>query len=182
MGGDSFKDYVVDQLRELGNVDCRAMFGGYGLYRSDNFFGILHKGRLYFKTNPICLPNPERDSQRVPSTLFLFPQLIARIYTNDATVIKITAGFLILAGIFQISDGIQVTAGGVLRGWKDTRFNMIINLISFWGIGLGSGYYIAFVLEFGAEGLWYGLITGLSIQAFLLCCRLYYMSHRALKH
>ncbi|MBF0277712.1 MAG: MATE family efflux transporter [SAR324 cluster bacterium] len=115
-------------------------------------------------------------------TLFLFPEQIAGIYTNDAMVIKITSGFLMLAGIFQISDGIQVTAGGVLRGWKDTRFNMIVNLISFWGIGLGSGYYIAFVLDFGAEGLWYGLITGLSIQAFLLCCRLYYMSHRPLNH
>ena len=59
---------------------------------------------------------------------------------------------------------------------------MILNLISFWGIGLGSGYYMAFVLEFGAEGLWYGLITGLSLQAILLCSRLYYMNRRALQH
>lgn len=47
----SFKDYVLDQLRRLGRVEARAMFGGYGLYRSGLFFGIVHGGRLYFKTD-----------------------------------------------------------------------------------------------------------------------------------
>jgi DNA transformation protein len=48
---DSFKDFVLDQLDGLRGVTCRAMFGGYGLYRGDVFFGIIHKGRLYFKTD-----------------------------------------------------------------------------------------------------------------------------------
>ena len=48
---DSFKDFVLDQLDGLRGVSCRAMFGGYGLYRGEVFFGIIHKGRLYFKTN-----------------------------------------------------------------------------------------------------------------------------------
>ena len=47
----TFKDFIVDQLRGLRGVSCRAMFGGYGLYRRAIFFGILHKGRLYFKTD-----------------------------------------------------------------------------------------------------------------------------------
>jgi DNA transformation protein len=47
---DSFKDYVLDQLGVLG-VTARAMFGGYGLYRGAQFFGILHQGRLYFRTD-----------------------------------------------------------------------------------------------------------------------------------
>jgi DNA transformation protein len=51
MKGDSFKQFVLDQLRSVGSVRCRAMFGGYGLYRGDVFFGILHNGRLYFKTD-----------------------------------------------------------------------------------------------------------------------------------
>jgi DNA transformation protein len=50
-GRDGFKDFVLDQLRELPGVACRAMFGGYGLYQGEVFFGIIHKGRLYFKTN-----------------------------------------------------------------------------------------------------------------------------------
>lgn len=48
---DSFKDFVLDQLDGFRGVTCRAMFGGYGLYRSEIFFGIIHKGRLYFKTD-----------------------------------------------------------------------------------------------------------------------------------
>lgn len=51
MKRDSFKDYVLDQLSGMEPVTCRAMFGGFGLYHRDVFFGILHQGRLYFKTN-----------------------------------------------------------------------------------------------------------------------------------
>ena len=47
----SFQQFVLDQLRDMGDVTCRAMFGGFGLYQNDVFFGIIHKSRLYFKTN-----------------------------------------------------------------------------------------------------------------------------------
>jgi len=50
---DGFKDFVLDQLRDLPDLICRAMFGGYGLYQRDTFFGIIHKGRLYFKTDSV---------------------------------------------------------------------------------------------------------------------------------
>lgn len=46
-----YRDFVLDQLRSLGDVSCRSMFGGYGLYLGEDFFGILHDGRLYFKTD-----------------------------------------------------------------------------------------------------------------------------------
>jgi len=48
---DSFRDFVLDQLSPLGEVICRSMFGGYGLYRGEDFFGIIYDGRLYFKTD-----------------------------------------------------------------------------------------------------------------------------------
>ena len=48
---DSFKDFVLDQLSELRSLTYRAMFGGYGLYQRETFFGIIHRGRLYFKTD-----------------------------------------------------------------------------------------------------------------------------------
>ena len=51
MKTDSFKDFVLDQLSEFGNVTCRAMFGGFGLYHNEVFFGIIHRGRLFFKTD-----------------------------------------------------------------------------------------------------------------------------------
>lgn len=51
MKDDSFRAFVLDQLSGAGAVRCRAMFGGYGLYKGGVFFGIIHKGRLYFKTD-----------------------------------------------------------------------------------------------------------------------------------
>ncbi len=53
---DSFKEFVLDQLRHLHGVSCRAMFGGYGLYRDEVFFGIVHDSRLYFKTDAETRP------------------------------------------------------------------------------------------------------------------------------
>ena len=47
---DTFKDFVIDQLQRIRGLECRRMFGGYGLYANSRFFGILFKGRLYFKT------------------------------------------------------------------------------------------------------------------------------------
>ena len=53
---DRFKDFVLDQLSELPGLTHRAMFGGYGLYQRETFFGIIHRGRLYFKTDPTTAP------------------------------------------------------------------------------------------------------------------------------
>ena len=51
MKSDSFVEFVLDQLNDVGGVTCRAMFGGHGLYRNGKFFAIIHKGKLYFKTD-----------------------------------------------------------------------------------------------------------------------------------
>lgn len=48
---DGFKDFILDQLPDLHHVTCRAMFGGYGLYRQTMLFGSVYKDRLYFKVN-----------------------------------------------------------------------------------------------------------------------------------
>ncbi len=48
---DSFKDFVAEQLAGVPDLSCRAMFGGYGLYSGEKFFGIIHRDTLYFKTD-----------------------------------------------------------------------------------------------------------------------------------
>ena len=53
---DGFKDFILDQLADLHGVTARAMFGGYGLYRRTVFFGIIHKGRLYFRVTTVTAP------------------------------------------------------------------------------------------------------------------------------
>jgi DNA transformation protein len=65
MQSDSFKDFVLDQLHGLRGVTCRAMFGGYGLYRGGTFFGIIHRGRLYFKTDSTSV-SAYRERQMKP--------------------------------------------------------------------------------------------------------------------
>jgi DNA transformation protein len=52
---DSFKDFVLDQLQELDDIEARRMFGGFGLYQEETFFAIVHKGRLYFKIDDSTL-------------------------------------------------------------------------------------------------------------------------------
>jgi DNA transformation protein len=52
---ESFKDFVLDQLRELDNLEARRMFGSFGLYRDDTFFGIVSRGRLYFKVDAVSV-------------------------------------------------------------------------------------------------------------------------------
>ena len=53
---DGFRDFVLDQLSGLPGLTHRAMFGGYGLYQRETFFGIIHKGRLFFKTDRMTAP------------------------------------------------------------------------------------------------------------------------------
>ena len=55
MAVDSFRDFVLEQLSTLNGLRCKRMFGGFGLYCGKQFFGIVHDGRLYFKTNPCTL-------------------------------------------------------------------------------------------------------------------------------
>lgn len=103
--------------------------------------------------------------------IFLFNDVIAAIYTNDAQVISVASSLLIMAGIFQISDGVQISTVGALRGYKDTRFPMYIAVLGYWVVGFPCAWYMAFKLQLGGQGLWWGLISGLTITAVLLLVR-----------
>ncbi|HEV7491945.1 MAG TPA: MATE family efflux transporter [Rhodanobacteraceae bacterium] len=111
-------------------------------------------------------------AQGVSAILMLtVPQTIAALYTADATVIALAAQLLILAGLFQFSDGMQVAASGALRGMKDTRVPMLITTFAYWGVGMPVGWWLAFRVGYGARGMWMGLIAGLSMAAILLSAR-----------
>lgn len=99
------------------------------------------------------------------------PGLLARVYTTDAPVIAIAAVLIPIAGVFQVFDGIQVVAIGVLRGVGDTRAPMIIAAIGYWLIGLPVSALLGFGLDLGAAGLWWGLVVGLAIVAVTLLVR-----------
>jgi multidrug resistance protein, MATE family len=118
-------------------------------------------------------------TQLVSAGLMLgFPHVIAGLYTHDKTVIALASQLLVLAGLFQFSDGIQVASNGALRGLKDTRVPMAITLFAYWMVGMPVGWWLAFHLGLGARGIWMGLIAGLSVAAVLLFARFWRSSRR----
>jgi MATE family, multidrug efflux pump len=96
------------------------------------------------------------------------PRLLLGAFTSDATVIDVGVRVLAVAALFQIFDGIQGVATGILRGLGDTRSPVIWNLAGHWLFGLPVGYTLCFVLGFGVVGLWTGLSVGLTFVAVLL--------------
>ena len=105
------------------------------------------------------------------SLMFFFPQYIVALYTDDPAVTALAVGLLFYAAIFQLSDGIQISAAGCLRGYRDTRVPMIYNVVAYWLVGMTSGYYLTFGVGLGPAGMWIGMIVGLTVAAVLLTSR-----------
>jgi multidrug resistance protein, MATE family len=108
------------------------------------------------------------------SLRFILPGL----YINDPEVIALSASLLIIAGLFQLSDGVQVVALGVLRGLEDVKVPTIVTLLAYWVLGLPLGYLLAFEFGMAEKGIWYGLLIGLSITALMLFYRFHKLSKK----
>jgi len=105
----------------------------------------------------------------IPGTLAgLF---IDRANPANAEVAELAVSFLIIAALFQVADGAQVVAQGMLRGLHDTFVPMLFALFGYWVIGIGVGAWLAFERDWGGVGIWTGLATGLSIVAVLMLSR-----------
>ncbi len=100
------------------------------------------------------------------------------LYIDDPEVISLAATLLIIAGLFQLSDGAQVVGLGVLRGMEDVRVPTIVTLLAYWVFGLPLAYLLAFPLGLNEVGIWYGLLIGLSFTAVLLFIRFHRLSNR----
>ncbi|TPV94371.1 MAG: MATE family efflux transporter [Myxococcales bacterium FL481] len=90
------------------------------------------------------------------------------LYTADSQVVAIAAATLPVAATFQIFDGVQAVGGGVLRGMGNTRPAVHFNFLGYYVLGLPAGAYLAFVADYGLQGLWWGFAIGLSCVAILL--------------
>ena len=110
--------------------------------------------------------------------LLLFPEGITSIYTADKEVTDIAVQLLYLAAIFQISDGLQVSGYGALRGLKDTKIPMYVNLVAYWIIGIPVAYLLGFTFGYGAPGFWVGLIAGLTVAGILHNVRFFRQTKR----
>ncbi|MGH9173975.1 MAG: MATE family efflux transporter, partial [Vicinamibacterales bacterium] len=99
---------------------------------------------------------------------FAVPRTLIGIFTREEEVLVLGSSLLLVAAVFQLFDGLQAVATGVLRGLGDTRTPMITNLGGHWLLGLPVGYSLCFIFGFGVIGLWIGLSTGLIIAGVVL--------------
>lgn len=132
--------------------------------RSARLAGLIGIG-VAFSTQSLCA-----------AAMLLAPGVIAAIYTDDPAMTAKVITLLGLAGLFQVSDGIQVAASGALRGLKDTRVPMLITLLAYWAVGFPVGLALTFPAGLGAPGMWIGLLSGLSVAACLLTWRFLHRS------
>jgi MATE family multidrug resistance protein len=93
------------------------------------------------------------------------------LYIDDSSVIGVAASLLIIAALFQLSDGTQAVGIGALRGMADTRIPMVITFIAYWIIGLPGGYLLGFTFEMGVVGVWVALLCALTASALMLSVR-----------
>jgi len=115
------------------------------------------------------------------SLLISFPEQMSRLFSDDAHVIAAAIPLVQIAAFFQLSDGAQAVAGGVLRGAGDTRASFIGNVIGHYGLGLPTAILLAFELSWGARGLWWGLSVGLTAVALFLWLRFYWLTRKPIQ-
>lgn len=89
----------------------------------------------------------------------------------NTEVVTIAAQLLLVAAVFQISDGIQVVVLGALRGLQDAKVPMYITFVAYWVIGFPVSVYLGFYTSLKAVGIWIGLLAGLTTAALFLYIR-----------
>ncbi len=104
-------------------------------------------------------------------TFIILRNFLPSLYIEDKGVISIASSLLIIAALFQISDGLQGVGIGILRGLMDVKVPTLITFTAYWIIGLPVAYLFGFVLHFGVQGVWIGLLTGLTASAIMLTLR-----------
>ncbi|MEO0930802.1 MAG: MATE family efflux transporter [Pseudomonadota bacterium] len=120
----------------------------------------------------------------VTSAIFLIiPDNLVALFVDPTdpdreALVRIGASFVIVAALFQLVDGLQVMALGLLRGVQDTAVPMVMATVSYWVIGMPVSYLLAFTFGLGGVGLWLGLVIGLAFAGVLLSWRFWARSVR----
>ncbi|MFC3579624.1 MATE family efflux transporter [Sphingomonas hylomeconis] len=110
------------------------------------------------------------------SLLWAFPRLFISLYVDvdapkNAAMVALALQYLVIAALFQLFDGGQTVAAGVLRGLQDTRMPMVIAAFGYWVVGFGTAIWLGFGLDWQGVGIWLGLAAGLAVVSALLVWR-----------
>lgn len=111
----------------------------------------------------------------------LFPRALTRLVTDQENVIAASLPLMLVAAVFQLSDGVQAVGAGVLRGAGDTKFAFYANIAGHWFVGLPVALLLGFKAGMGIVGLWWGLCAGLTVVAVLLFVRFERLSRTAIR-
>ncbi|SFU32725.1 multidrug resistance protein, MATE family [Pustulibacterium marinum] len=121
---------------------------------------------------------------------FLFRNELPKLYLDqndlknlkdNTEVLSIASQLLLVASIFQITDALQVVALGALRGLQDVAVPTYITMVSYWFIGFPISFYFGLYTDFGSQGIWFGLLAGLSSAALFLYLRFNYSSNKLIQ-
>ena len=106
----------------------------------------------------------------------IFRNYLPVLYVDDSSVINIASTLLIIAGLFQISDGIQAVGLGILRGIRDIKKPTVVTFISYWIISIPLSYFLGIEYGYGVYGIWIGLSVGLTLAAIFHVTRFNYLT------
>ena len=106
----------------------------------------------------------------------VFRNILPTFYVDDIEVITLASSLLIIAGLFQLSDGIQAVGLGILRGIRDTKIPTLVTFISYWVIAIPLSYILGIIMGYGLFGVWIGLSVGLTIAAVFHVIRFNYLT------
>jgi len=114
-------------------------------------------------------------------SFFLLKDFLPMVYIDNELVVKTAASLLLIAGLFQLSDGFQVTVLGALRGLQDVKIPTYITFFAYWVVGFPMCYFLGKTLELGSQGIWIGLLSGLTVSAVLLYLRFNYLTKKLIE-
>ena len=105
------------------------------------------------------------------TSFIILNKFFPSLYIENIKVIEVASNLLIIAALFQISDGIQAIGVGILRGLTDVKIPLFITFVAYWVFAVPLGYIFGFKLRFGVIGIWSALLIGLTIAAILFFVR-----------
>jgi MATE family multidrug resistance protein len=115
------------------------------------------------------------------AVFLIWPEPLIMLFMDPSepqreAILRIGVGLLALAALFQLVDGAQAVALGLLRGVQDTRVPMVMAALSYWVVGVPCSYVLGFVVGWEGVGVWLGLVVGLAVAAVLLNARFWTVS------
>jgi multidrug resistance protein, MATE family len=107
--------------------------------------------------------------------LLALNRILPLVFTDVPGIVDLAADLLLIAALFQLFDGLQVTIIGLLRGLEDVKMPTLVTLVGYWVLALPLAYFLAFTLKLETIGIWLALLASLVFVSIMLFARLYYL-------